>query len=827
MRPCFLNGADNLDEEFKMLKEYQSVKEMIVISASKRLQTLFDAPVSISVITSEDIQMSGCQSLAEVLRMAPGVYVQETSGGQQDASIRGMINVPKEGGAFAAFSRNILVLIDGRSYFNDVFGGTFWEFIPITFDDIDRIEIARGPAAALYGANAVTGVVNIITKKTGKTKGLFASAGAGNKSRRFHALRYGNSYKNFSFRIGGEITVKDAYDDFSFDHTKQIYEYRYSVLAADGTPNLDYLPPFKKSLDAYRISSFFNYDLKSKGNIELQLGYSDGKFNSTGASGDLFLMGYKNMQNCVGRITYQLNDFKISISDNFGRLGTEYKKSSTYKIETDYITGDTILALDDYADSQQNGSAWNSFDIEIQNVFNISDKDKLVAGVNYRTTTARSDAQYFRTNTRNEQNFIAAYINNEYKILDNLNLILGGRYDKYNKPDKSVLSPQTVLLYKPDEDQRIRLIYSQAARAPFIADLMMDLQFSNGFTQDQKWAPLLKLSPNSDLDPMTIKSYEIGYSRIFNKILNLNLNLYHYECDDLIGYQTVVSDSPYAVAKHLTKETSAAGTIRSVNLEGRFKSNGIEAGFDYLIDGRSKIWGSYSYQNSRFNGNSSKASPEQLLSIGLNKNFKKSGWSFSASANYASGYEVSLTNVMDHTLYSTLTQAGNNLVTERYAGKSWSNVYNAYITTGAQAFEQLGGTVLPTANQGIESLLTPAEASFLGFFKEDPALIGQYKTYLMNLGLPEAAADAQIQSDTIAAGQAARAGFGSAFITSMQNTSSQSVKALMFFNLRIAKRIFNDKGEIAFAASLRPERREYPYGEKTGNKYGISLSYEF
>ncbi len=820
-------GADKFKQELQMIDEYLSVKDQIVVSASKWKQKLDEAPVAITVITSDDIKMSGVQSLAEVLRMAPGVYVQETSGGQQDVAIRGMINSPKENGAFAAFSRNILVMIDGRSYFNDIFGGTFWEFIPITVEDIDRIEVVRGPATSLFGANAVTGVINIITKNTSKTKGFSGVTNFGNENHQKHSLRYGNSFKNLTFRISGELTQKNAFDNLSYDHSKQIYEYRYSVLASAGTPNLDYLPPYKKSLDAYRISSFFNYDLEKSGELELQLGFSKGKFNSNGSSGDLFLMGYKNMENNVVRLSYQINNFKFTVSDIYGQLGTEYKKSAVYKEERDGITGDTIWAPDDYAgDQPQNGINWNSLDFELQNVFNFSDKDKLVAGINYRTTKARSDAQYFRATSDNEQNFTAAYFNNEYKILDNLKWILGARYDKYNKPDKSAFSPQSIIYYKPDDNQTLRFIYSQAIRAPFMADVMMDLQFSNGFTQDDKWAPLLKLSPNENINPMKIKSYEIGYSKLIDKKLSIDLNLYHYSTKDIIGYQMSASDSPAAVAEHLWKSTSAAGTLRSVNLDGTFKSNGAELGFNYLLDRHSKIWGNYSYQNSKINDLHSKASPEQLLSIGINKKLK-SGWSFAVSANYVSGYTVSLTNVMDHTLYQTLTKAGGDysLLTNRYT----NNIYNSYITTGALAFSQLGGHTIDSAAAGfglLSAFVNDTEASFLGFSQQNPALITPYRNELLGY-YSDTDADKIIAGDTMNAGKAARAGFGAAFVTSSQNISTQSVSSTIFYNIRIAKKIFNDNGEFAVTASLRPDRREYPFGEKTGDKYMASLSYKF
>ncbi|HPQ19523.1 MAG TPA: TonB-dependent receptor plug domain-containing protein [bacterium] len=110
--------------KYSMEEEFFAMQEQVVVSASKRAQKISDAPVSIGVVTRDEIENLGAQSLPEALRMVAGVYVQQINGGQYEVAIRGTANMPPSNGPFSALSRSILVLIDGRSFFNDCFGGT-------------------------------------------------------------------------------------------------------------------------------------------------------------------------------------------------------------------------------------------------------------------------------------------------------------------------------------------------------------------------------------------------------------------------------------------------------------------------------------------------------------------------------------------------------------------------------------------------------------------------------------------------------------------------------------------------------------------------------
>ncbi|HMB95325.1 MAG TPA: TonB-dependent receptor plug domain-containing protein, partial [Tepidisphaeraceae bacterium] len=142
-----------------------------VTSVSKTKQRLADAPAAVTVITQEDIQRSGLNEIPEILRLSPGVFVQR---GNQftgwSVSARGFSTL---------FSNKLLVLDDGRTLYTPLFSGVYWNTVDYPISDLDRIEVIRGPGATLWGANAVNGVINIITKSAKATQGGLVSASAG------------------------------------------------------------------------------------------------------------------------------------------------------------------------------------------------------------------------------------------------------------------------------------------------------------------------------------------------------------------------------------------------------------------------------------------------------------------------------------------------------------------------------------------------------------------------------------------------------------------------------------------------------------------------
>ncbi len=172
--------GQNLDEMLDMsLEDLMAIE---VFSAAKKEQDLFEVSAAISVITRDDIRRSGKTTIPEVLRLVPGVQVGRIDANKWGVSIRGFND---------RFSNKLLVLIDGRSLYSPLFAGVFWRELDFPLDDIERIEVVRGPGATLWGANAVNGTINIITRRAEDTAGLALDTRVGNEERGALYARYG------------------------------------------------------------------------------------------------------------------------------------------------------------------------------------------------------------------------------------------------------------------------------------------------------------------------------------------------------------------------------------------------------------------------------------------------------------------------------------------------------------------------------------------------------------------------------------------------------------------------------------------------------------
>jgi len=181
------------------LEELMNVE---VTSVSRKPERRAAAADAIYVITEEDIRRSGVTTIPDALRLAPGVQVARIDANKWAVGIRGFAS---------RLSRSVLVLIDGRSVYTPLFAGTYWEVQDTLLEDIERIEVIRGPGGTLWGANAVNGVINIITKHAKDTKGGFVTGGGGNEEQGFGAVRYGGRLGDkFHYRVYGKYFNRDG-----------------------------------------------------------------------------------------------------------------------------------------------------------------------------------------------------------------------------------------------------------------------------------------------------------------------------------------------------------------------------------------------------------------------------------------------------------------------------------------------------------------------------------------------------------------------------------------------------------------------------------------
>jgi len=194
---CWAGTPQGGQETPQRLKHFslEQLGNVEVTSVSKEPEQVWKTAAAIFVLTQEDIRRSGASSIPEVLRLAPGVEVTRVDSDHWSIAVRGFAG---------QFSKSLLVLIDGRSVYTPLFSGVYWDVQNLMLEDVERIEVIRGPGGTIWGANAVNGVINIITKSANDTKGAVATLGGGNVNQGTGAARYGSSVgKDFNYRIYG------------------------------------------------------------------------------------------------------------------------------------------------------------------------------------------------------------------------------------------------------------------------------------------------------------------------------------------------------------------------------------------------------------------------------------------------------------------------------------------------------------------------------------------------------------------------------------------------------------------------------------------------
>jgi len=183
----------------------QSIEDLMnveVTSVSKKEQKLSRTASAVFVITQEDIRRSGATNIPDVLRMVPGVEVAQINANTWAISARGFN---------AEFSNELLVTVDGRNVYTPTFGGVFWDALDMPLENIERIEVIRGPGGSVWGANAVNGVINIITKKAGETAGAMVTAGGGNVDQGFGTVQYGGAAEGTDYRVWSKFFNQDQF----------------------------------------------------------------------------------------------------------------------------------------------------------------------------------------------------------------------------------------------------------------------------------------------------------------------------------------------------------------------------------------------------------------------------------------------------------------------------------------------------------------------------------------------------------------------------------------------------------------------------------------
>ena len=462
--------------------EGASIEELMnvrVTTVSRGESTVGESPAAIFVITPEMIRRSGALEIPELLRMVPGLEVAHIDSSKWAVSARGFGD---------RFSGKMLVQIDGRTVYTPVNAGVYWDTVDYPLEDIERIEVVRGPGASVWGANAVNGIINIITKPAKDTQGGLVVGGGGSEQRGFGTFRFGGKIgDHLQYRVYGKWFERDRGFNLQGNARDDWRQARTGF-------RLDWQP---QSGDAITLQGDYFHGLAGRRDLRPSPG-SPPSFIRTNTEDEESSGG-----NVLVRWTHELgadSNFVLqAYYDNSARRGT----------------GDTF----DFS--------VNTFDVDLQHQFPLGDRQKVIWGTSYRLTSmlftgsAAGFDNGFSTGFGNgislgpdsvfvQRNTFSAFLQDEIKIVeDRLFLTLGSKFEHNENTDFEV-QPTVRLLWTPSKRQTVWAAVSRAVKTPSLLEdeinvTALPIPLAAG------GALFPRIVHNRDLSSEEVIAYELGY----------------------------------------------------------------------------------------------------------------------------------------------------------------------------------------------------------------------------------------------------------------------------------------------------------------------------
>ena len=455
-------------EELKKLS-LEALMNQDVTVVARRPEKLSETPSAVQVITGEDIHRSGALSLPEALRLAPNLEVAQVNSHDWAISARGFNNT---------LANKLQVMIDGRSVYTPLDAGVFWDAQNVLLDDIERIEVVSGPGGTLWGANAVNGVINIVTKSARDTQGMLIEGGGGSFLQDFGAVRYGGSNgTNLFYRV---------------------YAQRFDQNSTEFPNGNDAMDSWDMSQGGFRMDWY-----PSDTNIfTLQGDAYSGSEQVTG--GNTFLDG----QNMLGRWSHTLSDTcDYSVQAYFDRTWREIPNSFAEDLKT--------------------------YDVDFQFRFGLGQRQSVTWGLGYRLMqdeVQNSPAISFFPPDKNMQLF-SGFVQDEITLLpDTLQLTLGTKLE-HNDFSGFEVQPSARLAWTPSERQTVWGAVSRAVRSPSRVD--SDVALTTG--------PTTGVLGNRNFESETLLAYEAGYRVRPVDRLSLSLASFYNDYNNLRSLDVVPS----------------------------------------------------------------------------------------------------------------------------------------------------------------------------------------------------------------------------------------------------------------------------------------------
>jgi iron complex outermembrane recepter protein len=518
----------------------EDLMNMEVVSVSKTQQKLSHAASAIFVITQEDIRRSGALNIPDLLRMAPGVDVAQINANNWAISVRGFNN---------RFSNKLLVLVDGRSVYTSSFGGVFWDVLDLPLEDIEQIEVIRGPGGSVWGANAVNGIINIITKKASETQGALVTTGGGNVQQGLGTVQYGSNL--------GSSTKYRAYTKYLNDGDFP------DALGQNGGDGW------------HMLRGGFRTDttLTSKDTLMIQ--------------GDLYSARESSPEVILPSITSPALvpiDFPFNLSGGFvqGVWQHAYSAQSNTSLE---------MSFDHYQRNDTLRDGRGTFDVNFQQQFRGWSRQNLVWDVEYRRVSsyAAGGLTLSFIPAGLTTNLFSAAVQDEITLIPNrLSLTAGARFE-HNYYTGFNFMPSARVAWTPGERQTVWAAVSDAVRSPSQVDAGFRANLGS-FTPPNSPLILTSFLGNPDFDDEALIAYELGYRAAVADWLSLDFSAYFNDYNHMESYG--LGDlffEPTPLPPHLVLPL---GTGNLTNGE----AHGLEASANWKVTGHWTLSPGYAFE---------------------------------------------------------------------------------------------------------------------------------------------------------------------------------------------------------------------------------------
>jgi len=533
-------AAQTTTEQMKRMSLADLLK-LDVTTVSRGPEPIGRVPAAIHVITQDDIRRSGALSIPEALRLAPGMQVARINAGTWSIGMRGFAD---------RLARSMLVLIDGRAVYSPLFAGTYWETQDVLLEDVERIEVIRGPGGTLWGANAVNGIINIITKPAGATQGALASVGGGNQDRGFVGVRYGGSNgEAWNYRVYGKAQDRAAefhQDDLDYDGLRMAQ----GGFRADWTPKGGRVVTIQG--DVYKGT------LGSRPTVtSYEPPYAVAENRDSPLSGANVLTRWSGP--ISGRGRFQLQAF--------------YARTNRDEVPV----------------SENRDTA----DVDFQQTPPALGRHQLVWGLGYRVTSGRITAvapTEFTPETRTD-NLYSGFVQDEVQLLpERLHLTIGAKLE-HNNYSGVEFQPGLRLAFRPDPDDTVWAAVTRAVRVPS----RVETDYTTASLLNPAIPQFVRLQPNPDFVPERLVAYEAGYRMRPDSFMFLSFSGFYNNLDNVVSTE---------ILPPFTEPTPDPVRLIAPVTFG----NGLEGdsyGAELSADVRPKPWwrvtGNYSYVRIRMN----------------------------------------------------------------------------------------------------------------------------------------------------------------------------------------------------------------------------------